>query len=327
MSMGGGLSKESTDTSQTTTQTAKYQDYANKIMKQLYPQLQQIFGNQLAQFQKYGGGMSPEEEAEWKKYGTEGPEAMAAKQYIEPTMGQGWMQQLDPYFQAQRQQLQAAVPGEEAAFMANLKNQFGPAWGTSGRALQGASLSYGQLKSQQAQQLAALEQQRGQAAQQGMQYTGQMAPTYGQMLGRGLQWAGMPQTQAYQRAMQFGQAASPWSQQLMGSAQMGYQYPISTTGTMVGEEEKKSKSLGGGISMCWIIRKLYGLDNKYGKILFDVVNNRWPKGFFGTILNALYRKYGERIANYIGGAGVLPTLSMIATKVFFDMVYLFSKKS
>ena len=131
---GGGQSesRERTTGWTTGTETPTYQAYATPIVEALYPQMQQAYGQTMADYLA-GAGYNPQQIAAWQAvgerargYGAAGPGGLVAEEYLQPTMGAGWMNQLDPYFQAQKQAIQGALPAENAAFWQGMKRQMGP---------------------------------------------------------------------------------------------------------------------------------------------------------------------------------------------------------
>lgn len=277
----GGKSKttEKSRTTGTTTTTPTYQEYAGKYATGMGEPALQAYQQAM---QGYAGiqGYNPYQQALWSQvgqealgqYGTQGPYAQAAQQYIQPYLGQGYMQTLEPYYQQQQQYIQQALPQTERAYLQQLKNQFGPAWGTSGKALAAAGESYANWKANVANTLANLEAQKAAAAQQGMQYGAQVAPTYANLVNpftwgqQAIGWAGAPETALTEAQKSQQQLAAGWSSPLMQLAQLGYAYPQYTT--TAGEQVGRGTSVGaqGGVSCCFIMNEAKDLTDYVRRI-------------------------------------------------------------
>ena len=256
--------REKSTTTGTATTTPTYQAYSTPIMETMAPQLGQAFSTMMQQYNQ-PQGYSPEQMGIWsqignqaQQYGAAGPGGQAAAA-MQPYLGQGYMQQLDPYYSGMKQEIQGAIPQENAAFWQDMKRQMGPMWGTSGRAADQVAEAYGKLKLQQADRMAGLYGQQAQAAQAGAQYTAAAAPTYANLASpyawgqQSLNWAGQPSTYITEQQAAAQAQALPWSQQLATIAGLGYQYPQSVTeaGTQTSKGESASKQ--GGMSCCFIM--------------------------------------------------------------------------
>jgi len=160
MSFSGGGQESKTSVRTNQLQKNTYQDYAGNIVNQMYPQIQELFGRTMGQYADKGFEMSPEEQqayaASTRQIKGMTPEQMTGAGYLTPYMGEGWMKTLEPYYAAQEANVRSALPQQEQEYIKSLKNQFGPAWGTSGKALDAASNSYANWKSNMASQLAAI---------------------------------------------------------------------------------------------------------------------------------------------------------------------------
>lgn len=267
-----------------TTSTPTYQEYSTPIMENMAPQMTQAFN---AAMQQYNNpqGYSPEQMGVWnqianqaKQFGAPGPGGQAAAA-MQPFMGQGYMQQLDPYFSGMKKEIQGAIPQENRTFWQSMKREMGPMWGTSGRAADQAAEAYGKLRLQQADKMAGLYGQQAQAAQAGAQYTAAAAPTYATLANpyawgqQSLDWAGRPKTAITEEQAAAQAQALPWSQQLATIAGLGYQYPqsVNEQGTQTSRGSSESKQ--GGVSCCFIMAEAGDLtdtvrwarDARYGR--------------------------------------------------------------
>lgn len=279
-------SREKTRSSGAETSTPTYQKYAGEIVNSLYPSMMNAYNISM---QGYGQpGYNPYQMGLWSqvgqqaadKWGTTGPYAAAAEKAIAPYLGEGYMATLNPYFQKQQQYIESALPQEKKSYLQQLKNEFGPAWGTSGKALAAAGESYANWQAGKARELAGLEAQKAQAQQAGMGYGLQAAPAYAQMANpftwgqQAIQWAGAPEEATMAGMQSQQQLATGWSNPLASIAAMGYQYPSSTT--TAGQQTSVGESRGSqyGMNCCFIM-------NETGDLTKKVRNARdswWPTG-------------------------------------------------
>jgi hypothetical protein len=274
-------SKEKSTTSATETSTPQYQSYAGAYATGAGDPALQAYQRAMTDYGNIESGYNPMQQQLWSQigqqalnqYGTQGPAAMAANTYLQPYMGQGYMNTLNPYFQKQQQYIEQAMPQQKQQFLQELKNQFGPAWGTHGRALDAASNSYANFMASQADKLANLYGQQGTAAQAGMNYTAQNAPTFATMANpftwgqQAIGWAGAPEAATSEALKAQQQLALGWSAPITQLATLGYQYPTSTTtqGAQTSRGETSGKSAG--MSCCFIM-------NETGDLTDDV---RWAR--------------------------------------------------
>jgi hypothetical protein len=206
-------------------------------------------------------GYNPMQQALWSQigtnalnqYGTEGPNAA----YLKPYMGQGYMDTLNPYFSKQQQYIESALPQEKKTYLQQLKNEFGPAWGTSGRALAAAGESYANWQAANAEKLANIEAQKNAAAQAGMGYTaanvGQMNPfTWAQ---QAIGYAGAPGQALTEAQKTQQQLALGWGAPVQQLAAMGYQFPQSTTTEGTQTSQGKTEGRSAGMSCCFIMNE------------------------------------------------------------------------
>ncbi len=233
----------STQTSGSTTYTPQW--WGQQTSEYLTPLLQNLMGYAQNQYQN-APGMSPQQQSAWSQtvnamnqYGAAGPYGQVANQYLQPYMGQGWMNYLQPEIQAQRTSLAEVAPLQEEQFWNSMKNQLGPMWGTSGKGANAVADAYGNLKMNQAQQQIGLEQSIQGAKERGMGYTAQVAPTYAQMIDP-TQWGARQQTmlsypEEYKRQQQQQafQQLMPFLQELMKWSGLAFQTPqqVITQGT------------------------------------------------------------------------------------------------
>jgi len=288
----GGKSKETTKSAQMSRTTPTYQQYATPIVKGLATPMMGAYEQSMRDYMS-GTGFNPAQYNIWgrsgqeaQKYGAEGPYAQAANQYLAPTMGEGWNKQLNPYFEAQRKEIQGALPSENAAFWQGMKREMGPMWGRSGRAADQTAEAYGKLRMGQAERMANIAGQQGQATQQGMQWSGSQAGnlanlrnplTWGQ---QALSWAGAPEAAIAENQRMAQQSALPWAQQLAALAGMGYQFPQYTE--EAGGSRSTTSGSQGGLSCCFIFmegNKLTEYIRRYRDAYFPKHTSIVSKGY------------------------------------------------
>lgn len=336
MGISGGGGKESSKWKSNIKRSEKpeYQKYAQQQVDVMQGPANRLF-QQAAWRAMNAPGMSRQQQQDWrqgyaamKQYGAEGPKAMAAKQYIQPYLGEGYMKALDPYFTAQRQELAAAVPLEQAAYWQDMKRNLGPLWGTSGRGLEETAESYGKLRAAQQQKFADLEASKAAAQQAGIQWTGGMTPTYAEMLDPTawnqalIQYGGIPEEYLNKQRQMYAQEAAPWSEIAMNLADMAYRYPQYVDTTEKGRGAGKGWGIGGGFSICWIVRALYGNTGKKTDRLIKLVNDIWPrKSIWGNIRYRLYMRFGSRIATFIKKDCVIARSMATILRWYFDRQY------
>lgn len=262
--VSGGGSKKKGTISTTSTTTPKYQEYTADIVKTMTPRMLDAYKEA---YDRYANvqGFNPEQQQAWQEtlqqmslYGPEGPYAQYANQYLQPYLGAGWMQQLDPYYTAQRAELEQAVPLEQAQFWQDMKRELGPLWGTSGRGLEQTAEAYGSLRAQQQQRFADIEAQKAAASMAGAQFTAGALPTYAEMMDptkwgeERISWLSMPEQ--YMQAQRQAELAAltPWSEWLGQATEMGYRYPQSVTETSLTKYSEKSGGSGGSAGCCFM---------------------------------------------------------------------------
>lgn len=312
--MGGGTSEEGGWS--TSEQKPEYQPYAQEQVGVLKRPANKAYEQAMYRLMN-AQGFNPQQQQTWQqgwnqmeRFGPEGPYSQTAQKYLKPYMGEGYMQTLDPYFTAQRAELEQAVPLEQEQYWQDMKRQLGGLWGTSGRGLEETAEGYGKLRSAQQKTFADLEGQKAAAAQAGINWTGQMTPQYAQMMDptqwnqQRMQWQTMPEDYLNQQRATYAQQAAPWSEIALNIADMGYRYPVSVTTR--GDHQSSGSSFGFGSSFCWVVRALFGETGKKTKILINLVNEVWPKSsLYGWIRYKLYMRFGERIANFIKKDGFI----------------------
>lgn len=310
LGLGGGMSEE--EGWSTSKQEPKYQPYAQEQVDILKRPANKAYEQAMYRLMN-AQGFNPQQQQTWQqgwnqmeRFGPEGPYSQTAQTYLQPYMGAGYMQTLDPYFTAQRAELEQAVPLEQEQYWQDMKRQLGGLWGTSGRGLEETAEGYGKLRAAQQKTFADLEGQKAAAAQTGMAWTGQMTPQYAQMMDptqwnqQRMQWQTMPEDYLNQQRATYAQQAAPWSEIALNIAGMGYQYPKRVVTNQ--ESGSTGMEMGGGLSLgtCWVVRALFGETGKKTKILITLVNEIWPKSsLYGWIRYKLYMRFSERIANFI----------------------------
>lgn len=264
-------SKEKSTTRATETATPTYQSYATPYATGVGDPALQAYNQAISNYLNTGqeGAYNPTQQALWSQvgnqalnqFGTTGPQAQAANQYIQPYLGQGYMNTLNPYFSKQQQYIESALPQEKKAYLQQLKNEFGPAWGTSGKALGAAGESYANWQAANAEKLANIEAQKTQAAQQGMGYSAANAGTYANMVNpftwgqQAIQWAGQPGEATTEAQKTQQQLALNWANPLLSLATLGYQYPQSTTTEGVQTSKGETAGKSAGMSCCFIMNE------------------------------------------------------------------------
>lgn len=255
--------KEKSTTTGKETTTPTYQAYADPLATNLAQKMPEWMNTTM---QGYGteSGYNPLQQNLWSaigqnisdQYGVTGP----AGQYA----GTGYMDTLTPYYTKQQQYIEHALPQERNAYLQQLKNDFGPAWGTSGKALAAAGESYANWQAGKARELAQLEAYKSQAQERGMQYTAAYNPfSWAQ---QAIGYAGAPETATSEQQAAQQQQALGWVNPMMQLATMGYTFPQSTT--TVGTQTSKGESAGksAGMSCCFIMNEAGDLTQRVREV-------------------------------------------------------------
>jgi len=234
-------SRERAKTSAKETTTNQYQQYAGQYATGVGDPALQAYQKAMGTYGNITEGYNPNQQALWSQAGQDIYGRFGATGPVTPYLGQGYMQAVEPY-------LDQALPQEKSAYLQQLKNEFGPAWGTSGKALAAAGESYANWMAQKAREKANIQQA-------GMQYTAQYGNQPFSWAQQAIDYAGAPGTALSEQQKTQQALALGWSQPTMNLAQMGYQFPQSTT--TVGDQLSRGFTKGGqaGLTCCFIMNE------------------------------------------------------------------------